>query len=386
MLLNIDRARKIMEENEIDALIASSAENFHYASDFPCPYIHVIRTNLSFVVVPRDSKKEAVIVINAAEKQQAEHYTWIKNFKYFASEMYVDHKSGIEVSHSPLEALAGAISDSGLSSAKLGVELETLAVSNIEGIKDLFPKATIVDASGIWRNIRAVKTPLEIERLREAARVTDIGVQRFLNCIAEGVTELELKRQVQMAITEQGADIYPHHPAHITLGAGRNSGAATVGPTNYCIQKGDIVRIDLGGVYDGYVSDIARVGCVGEPAAEYLKLYNTLLEAQQETISAMKPGILISDLFKIGVEIVRRSGYPKYARGLIGHGVGLEVHDEPLISNDNHTIVEPNMVLALEIPYYIEGKAGFNIEDVCLITENGRDILSTTPRELHIAE
>ncbi len=386
MLLNIDRARKIMDENDLDALIASSAENYHYASDFPSPYIHVVRTNLSFVVVPRDPKKEAVLIVNAAEKQQAELYTWISNFRFFASEMYVDHETGLNISSSPIKALAEAISDNNLSSAKLGMELESLGISNIREIEQLFPKATIVNASGIWRDIRAVKTPSEIERIREATRVTDIGVQQFLNGIKEGISEQELKKLVQVAITEQGADIYPHHPAHITLGAGPNSGTATVGPSNYCVQRGDIVRIDLGGVYKGYTSDIARVACVGEPHPEYLKLYETLLEAQQETISAMKPGIPISDLFRIGVERVRKSGYPQYARGLIGHGIGLEVHDEPLISSDNSTIIEPNMVLALEIPYYIEGKAGFNIEDVCLITENGREILSTTPRELHIVK
>ena len=129
-------------------------------------------------------------------------------------------------------------------------------------------------------------------------------------------------------------------------------------------------------IYQGYCSDIARVGYLHEAEEEGLKLYEVLSQAQEKAIEAMKPGAKISEVFDAGVNHVKESGYPEYKRGNIGHGVGIDFEEEPFLSPTSTETIQPGMTLAVEIPFYDKQIGGFNIEDNVYITETGPEIMT----------
>lgn len=381
-LIDVERARKLMARRGFDAIIACSPENFYYVSGFQDPYIYVIRSNMAFAVLPRDG--EPVLIVNHAERELARKSSWIKEHVYYESEMYTERKEKIHLASSPINALKEVLYEKKLRGRVIGIDKSRLLVSQFEELSRVLKVFTLVDCTDFFYELRSVKTKEEAKLIREATRITEKGVKTFLENVREGITELDLKREVELAVIREGGEIHAHHPCHITLGAGKNSAIATAPPSEYRLKQGDIVRIDLGATYKGYTSDIARVAAIGDPSEKIKKLYNVLREAQQNVINSIKPGVRASELFWIGVNTVKKHGYTKYMRGLIGHGLGLEVHEPPYISPNDNTILQPGMIIAIEIPYYIEEVAGLNIEDVCLVTESGYEILSTLDKELHI--
>jgi len=168
--------------------------------------------------------------------------------------------------------------------------------------------------------------------------------------------------------------------------AGRVNGATiSHQPSDYRIQPGDPAIFDVGAIYEGYTSDLARVGYLGRIEKEGAKLYGVLRGAQEKAIQAMKPGAAISEVFTVAQNHVRESGYPNYTRTNIGHGVGVDFEEEPFIAPESNWKIEKGMTLAVEIPFYSTELGGFNIEDVVYVGEKGVEVLSSSlPKEVKI--
>jgi Xaa-Pro aminopeptidase len=380
MLLDYDRAMRLMSEAGLDGLIAASPENFHYVSDFPDPYTHVLRDNFAFTVLPSDG--EAILVVNHVENTLAERYSWIERHIYYASEMHLEHEGQVEIHPSPEAALNAALEEANLKEEKVGIDRSRLLASQAARIDEGVDTANLVDCTALFDTLRSIKTDEELERLRTAAEVTEAGIRAFFSHAKAGVTEIELGNVVQEAIVSAGGEFYKHHPGVLSLGAGANSAIGTAQPTDYELQDGDIARIDIGGICESYTSDIARVIAIGTPPSELRDAYETVVEAQQQVRERIEPGVTAAELFNVGQSAVRENGYPNYERGHVGHGVGLFHQEPPMLSPDNDRELEAGMVLAVEIPMHFEGRAGFNVEDVCLVTESGCERLTSLGYDL----
>ena len=151
--------------------------------------------------------------------------------------------------------------------------------------------------------------------------------------------------------------------------------------SDYKMQPGDPAIFDVGAICHGYTTDLARVGYLGEAEKEGVTLYEVLRRAQELAIQAMKPGVPIAEVFAIGQNYVRESGYPTYTRGNIGHGVGIDFEEEPFIGPDNLWKIEEGMMLAVEVPFYSPKLGGFNVEDMVYITKEGPEVLSSSLRK-----
>ncbi|MHB8277625.1 MAG: M24 family metallopeptidase [Candidatus Humimicrobiaceae bacterium] len=246
-------------------------------------------------------------------------------------------------------------------------------------LKEEFP-SVVFERSGIMEKSRMVKSLWEIECLREAERITDLGVQKGMEVFIEGATEREIALEAEYVMRKFG----DHHlgtPSILGVGAARTE-IGTPFPMDIKVKKGDILMIDIGARYKGYCGDISRAKVCGKPTPEQIKLINTTTAINKEVIKNIRPGIPASDLQKLAIKLTTEYGYKAdNYMGLTGHGVGLDVHERPDYGIDETPLVE-NMVIAVE-PCLLElGTGGVRIEDLVLVTSNGAEVLSKTPKIL----
>jgi Xaa-Pro aminopeptidase len=148
------------------------------------------------------------------------------------------------------------------------------------------------------------------------------------------------------------------------------------------LKAGDILRFDVTAIRRGHFSDLSRSASIGSPPGEAKRLYVALRGAVEAMVSSVRPGFPVKELFRMGMEKVRGAGYPSYQRGNLGHGLGLGHYEEPFITPENDTPLQPGMVLAVEAPYYVAGRFGLNVENNVLVTENGHEILDDLSLDL----
>ncbi len=154
------------------------------------------------------------------------------------------------------------------------------------------------------------------------------------------------------------------------------------------LRRGEVIRFDVGCMLDGYYSDIARNYSLGQPSAgeRALRYYEAILAAEQAAVDAMRPGVPASAVFQAGVAAAREAGIPHYQRTHIGHGIGLEMYDIPLLGPNDHTPLEAGMVFEVETPYYELGFPGLQVEDTVVLREGGAEILAGLDRSFQVVE
>ena len=263
---------------------------------------------------------------------------------------------------------------------KLGFEQEYMSV----GAYDLWTKvveAEFVPASDLLTNLRMVKDADELAAMREAQRVTDEAFTEILNFIKPGVTESEIAARLTYIMAAKGAERNSFTPI---VAAGANGSKPHAVPGLTVIEKGQFVTMDFGCVVGGYCSDMTRTVAVGQPTDHMLKVYNTVLEAQLAAIACIKGGVKGSDVHKVADDILVAAGFGgKMGHGL-GHGVGIEIHENPRFSPFWEQPVPSGAFLSVEPGIYLPGDCGVRIEDVVMVTDDGCIDITNSPKELII--
>ena len=173
-------------------------------------------------------------------------------------------------------------------------------------------------------------------------------------------------------------------PFFTVVTMGDRAALADVYASDRALAKGDLVRFDLGCVYQGYRSDISRTAVLGAPTDKQRRYYDAIRDGERAAIAAMKPGVPVNQIFEIGMRVTRETGMPHYTRNHVGHGIGLEPYDPPTINAATETLLEPGMVFCVETPYYEHGWGGVQVEDAVEITATGVRQLTRSSQELHI--
>ena len=228
--------------------------------------------------------------------------------------------------------------------------------------------------------LRQVKDASEIKKIRRACKIADDSFEKILNFIKPGVSELEIAARLEFFMRQLGSEA----AAFKTIVASGFRGSLPHGTaSNKKIAAGELVTLDFGAIFDGYCSDITRTVCVGKISAEHKKIYNLVLDAQLfglEQISAGKSGKEIDSAVR---ERLNAAGYGKFFVHGLGHGVGLEIHEEPRLSKlSKCEKLLPNMILTDEPGIYIENFGGVRIEDTVLVTNDKSLPLTRSPKNL----
>ena len=378
-LFDVARLESAMQEAEIDALAAHSRRHFYYLSSFLSLDYVIDARSKSFIVLPRDVISSAVTTIPTWEAMSL-HSTpiWVPD-KVFAGQFYVKDGPSLEGPQeaSTWDALVRALSSRGLGDACVAFELDQLSVATYDRLRATFPDMRIVDASPLLHRVRMLKTPEEVRRIRVACEITEEATDEAVLNMRPGMTEKTLAEAIGAGIVSRGAEVL-----YIQVATGQAAGLHL--PTDREIKKGDIIRTDIAAVVKGYNSDLGRSYVVGPPTEEQAEIYAIAYQALQAGIEAVRPGVPGKKIFEASMAAWADAGYTHVRRHHVGHGIGLEAHEEPVLRPTTETPIEPGMVLAIEVPYYVYQLGGFAPEDILVVEDDGNTLFSHAPAELPV--
>jgi Xaa-Pro aminopeptidase len=312
---------------------------------------------------------------------------------------------------SPLKGLRNLKADLGiLEGAKIGLELDVLPFNNYARVKKALGDAELVNVSERIKEIRSVKSKFEIRLIKEAARILDAGIGSVPDHLKEGMAEIELAAKVEAemrALGHQGSLRFRRFNQELPMGhlmAGSNAAYPSFvasptggvgpsllqpqGPGFRKIRKNEPIFVDYGGVYNGYTADETRIFSLGPLPKELVEAHAAALMVEKAVADALRPGNFGREIFEISEARGEELGYkdhlggPAGAKcGFVGHGVGLEIDEYPVVGPVDHEIL-PNMTVAVEPKMIYSGVGVVGIEDTFLTTEDGPERLTRLPQEI----
>jgi Xaa-Pro aminopeptidase len=390
--LNRHRASLLMREQGLSALVLAQPESITYATGaFAGVASFWRRAGAAFILVPADETAPLSAIVGDLQAKAFQnssgiadirgHRIWVESDSFPFDESKprrAPRPAQFDITRS-LNLLRDVLTERGLQNTRIGLELGFIPTADFAAFSAL--PAVWVDCTRIIERLRSIKGKSEIDKLRLAAQYAVDGVAVLTKAITPGMTSSEMStiwRDAAMANAASMGNPPPQSTwSYIAVGG---DGFAPGGP----VKPGDIIKIDVGTVIDGYSSDGARTAVLGKPTSEARKIFDALHRAFDAGISLIAPGNKLSDVYFATARKMWDQGYETYGRGHFGHGVGASIWSEewPFISADATAILEPNLVLAFETPWYIDGLGGFIIEDQLLITENGFEVMAVLDRSL----
>ncbi|GEN84210.1 peptidase M24 [Sporosarcina luteola] len=351
--MKLSKLREALKESGLDALLVTNPYNRRYITGFTgSAGVAVISTN------------DAVFITDFRYTEQAAKQ--VQGFRI------VKHEKTI------IEEVAAQVQ--AMNIRQLGFEKDDVTF----GMYELYNEkvdAEMKAVSGIIEKLRMVKSADEIEILKQAAKIADDAFAHICTFIKPGVTELEVSNELEMFMRKQGAT----SSSFDTIVASGERGALPHGvATDKVIQSGELVTLDYGALYNGYISDITRTVAVGEPSEKMKEIYEVTRVAQQLALEQIKPGMTGIEADAIARDYIKSKGYGEAFGHSTGHGIGLEVHEAPGLSFRSETVLSPNMAVTVEPGIYLPGIGGVRIEDDIIITEEGNVRLTHSPKELII--
>jgi Xaa-Pro aminopeptidase len=240
----------------------------------------------------------------------------------------------------------------------------------------------LVEAGPTLSALRRVKSPDEVDRLREAARSADRAIAAITTERLSGRTEREVSARILELLLSAGHDT----AGFAIVASGPNAASPHHEAGDRLIAPGDAIVLDIGGVREDYCSDTTRTAFVGEPPPEFLRLYEVLQEAQAAACAAVAPGVAARDIDAAARQIIADAGYGDAFIHRTGHGIGMETHEEPYIVESNNEPLRPGHAFSVEPGIYLAGRWGARIEDIVVCTEDGAEVLNRSSRDLYLVD
>ncbi len=272
----------------------------------------------------------------------------------------------------------------GAGEQRLGFEADHMSVRQHEHLREaLDERFELVGTSGLVEGLRAVKEPDEVRRIKAATELADASFERLLREGLVGRTERELALALETDMREHGAE----RPSFDSIvAAGAHGALPHAHPRQSEVRAGDLVVIDWGAEHDGYCSDCTRTVAAGDAGAEARDVYELVLEAQLAGLEAVRAGRGGREVDAVAREVIEAGGHGEQFGHGLGHGVGLAVHEAPRLSQRSQDELRAGNVVTVEPGVYLPGRFGVRIEDLVVVTEEGREILTSVQKRLIIAD
>lgn len=380
------RVNLIADRYNVDVIILSLPENINYFSGFfptGMAMLHSVETYLVYNV----SDGQMVLITAASDLPtvlesgyNGEIYP-LGDFKFYIpnKDKFSDEvRKGLSARYGDIaEAIYTATMKICPGIKTLFVDEARMPVSTWNSIRGKLSHVHFFTDKNIIEEIRKVKHFSEIELLRKSANIAENALMIAISKITIGMSEYEIEMNYKQEVLKQGAEPY----FCVATIDERAAFSDTINQKNNKVERGSMIRFDFGCIYNGYRSDLARTVIVsGNKKAE--RYYDAILEGEEKAIESIAPGITAEEIFNIAVETTRRAGIEHYSRHHVGHGIGVATYDLPSIKPNDKTVLEENMVLCIETPYYEIGWGGIQVEDTIVVTSTGAEYLSKSPRTL----
>lgn len=351
------RATTALEAADVDALLIGPGADLRYLTG----YHALAMERLTLLVARRDGRH--TLIVPTLERARA------------AAAELPDELDLVDVGETddPYAAVVDALA---------GVDARTLAAGDrlwamfLLRLQERFPERRWLPASRITRELRMVKTAREIAALRAAGAAIDRVHRRVPHLLRVGRRESEVGRDIAAAIVEEGHD----EVAFVIVASGPNGASPHHETGERTIVDGDAVVVDIGGFMDGYASDCTRNYVVGRAPAGYDEAHAALEAAQEAACRAVRPGVSAEAVDAAARDLLTTAGFGDHFIHRTGHGIGLEVHEDPYIVAGNPLRLRSGMTFSVEPGVYVADRFGMRIEDIVMVTRDGVDRLNTTPR------
>jgi Xaa-Pro aminopeptidase len=262
---------------------------------------------------------------------------------------------------------------------KLGVEADHLSLSQFEKLKEGVKRLEPVPLSGTVEELRQIKDAAEVAEIRVAIRQAEKGFDALRTQIRREMTELQAAHTLEQSMRQFGA-VGAAFPPIIAVGA--RAALPHARPTAGPISGADFVLIDWGAcTVSGYKSDLTRILVTGKISPKLEKVYRVVLKAQRSAIHSIRAGARCCDVDAVARRVIEGAGFGKQFSHGLGHGIGLNIHEAPRLSAASEAELKPGMVVTVEPGVYLQGWGGVRIEDDCLVTRNGVEVLTSVPKD-----
>lgn len=353
------RTRRLQQElgsANCDALVISNLTNIRYLTGFTGSAALVLVTGDELVFVSDGRyRDQSAIELGAAG---------------------VDARIEI-VAAEPDAALAGAAVSAGVE--RLGLEADTVTWSQQQRwASQLFPSGELVATRSVVESLRLVKDDGEAARIRSACAIADAAFAEVRPQLAEGPTEIEFAQTLDATMRAMGAEDVSFETI---VASGPNGAKPHHRPSQRRVEPGDLVVVDFGALVDGYHSDMTRTVAVGDVGPERQRMLDVVLASQQAGVEAVAAGRTGAEVDAVCRQVIDEAGWGDAFLHGTGHGVGLDIHEEPRVSSRSSTTLVAGHVVTVEPGVYLSGLGGVRIEDTVLVTDGGCDRLTLAPKE-----
>lgn len=352
-MIKLDKVRTKLQEQDLDAILITNPYNRHYLSGFTGSSGNLLIT-LNIAILITDFR-----YIEQANNQSS-HFEIVEHSGPILSEIDKQLKK-YNIKH-------------------LAFEENQVTFKEYSNFKNTF-NVELIPKSEFVENIRIIKTKKELEIMHEAANIADTAFTNILNYIKPGVKEIEISNELERLMRDEGAT---SSSFDIIVASGYRSALPHGVASEKEIETGELVTMDFGALYQGYCSDITRTIAVGDINEELRNIYDIVLQAQKLGVSGVKPGMTGKEADALTRNYITDKGYGEYFGHSTGHGLGLEVHENPRLSTSSETILKENMVVTVEPGIYVPDVGGCRIEDDIVLTSDGNVRLTHSEKELII--
>lgn len=344
-----ERLTAVLAERGLDGVVVTTLVNVRYLTGFT--------GSNGALVVPREGA--AVFLTDGRYRDQA------------AEQLPdVEHRIGRDLLGAAADLTAGGT---------WAAETHTLSVDAHARLGELAPKTTFVPAARVVESLRVVKDDAEVTALRRACDISTRALESLLQGALVGRTERAVARDLENRMLDLGAEAVGFETI---LAAGKNSAIPHHSPTDRILTDGDLVKIDFGARVDGYHADCTRTVVLGRADDWQREIHAAVKESQAAGLEALREGAAVADSYAAATEALDATGWLHAFTTGLGHGVGLEIHEDPFIGPSQTGKLASRTVLTMEPGIYVPGRGGVRIEDTVLVTTGAPEVLTTMTKDL----
>ncbi|WP_026389529.1 M24 family metallopeptidase [[Acholeplasma] multilocale] len=349
-----EKVLNLLEENNTDAVILYSPENRYWYSRF--------HSSMGYLII---TKKGSYLFLDGRYITAARNKTDLQNITEV-----------IHFGKNVWEEMKKVLARDGVKT--LGFESDWVVYNQYQGFDKMFAEQTLVPVN--CSKMRMVKEEWELAQIQKACDITNTVFEEVVAWVKPGITEKDLSRFVSDRFFANGADKLSFDTI---VASGINGSMPHAVPTDKVLVEGELITLDMGCFYNGYCSDQTRTFVLGnELDAKLQNIYDTVYAAQSLGLSLVKAGKNAGDIHREVEKFIAEAGYEGYFDHGLGHGIGVEIHEEPYENGTSQSILAENMTITVEPGIYVPGLGGVRIEDDVIVTTEGSKMLTSSPREL----